>query len=131
MPSARSQEFTTQMRGPLPWCNWVVPGRVLAGAFPGSTSDAETEAALTALLRAGVNTFVCLQAEVDINVSEGAWRSGKALRCVLARHWTRTMGCNTRTSPQLSATYVRAARKGGKRCADNGLRAAAAMFAPP
>lgn len=55
-------------------------GRVLAGAYPASLDDAETDAILTALLRAGVNTFVCLQAEVSMFVPTHLWRAGAALR---------------------------------------------------
>lgn len=53
-----------EMAGPTPWSNWAMPGRVLAGAYPASLDDAETEKILTILLELGVNTFVCLQAEV-------------------------------------------------------------------
>jgi hypothetical protein len=37
-------------------------GRVLAGAYPASLDDLETQRVLTLLLELGVNTFVCLQA---------------------------------------------------------------------
>ena len=40
----------------------VIRGRVLAGAFPASLDDAETDRILSTLLELGVNTFVCLQA---------------------------------------------------------------------
>lgn len=68
------------MRGPTPWSNWVIRGHVLAGAFPASVDDAETDRVLTVLLELGVTTFVCLQAEVDISVPEHLWRSGQGLR---------------------------------------------------
>lgn len=69
-----------EMAGPTPWSNWVIPSRVIAGAYPASLDDAETERILTLLLELGVNTFVCLQAEVNINTPEHAWRSGHGLR---------------------------------------------------
>ena len=69
-----------EMAGPTPWSNWVIPGRVLAGAYPASLDDAETERILTTLLELGVNTFVCLQAEVNINTPEHAWRAQHGLR---------------------------------------------------
>ncbi|KAG1661526.1 hypothetical protein FOA52_000036 [Chlamydomonas sp. UWO 241] len=68
------------MAGPTPWCNWCLPGRVIAGAYPASMDDVETERILTTLLELGINTFVCLQAEVNINCPEHAWRSGQGLR---------------------------------------------------
>jgi hypothetical protein len=66
--------------GPTPWSNWVIPGRIIAGAYPASLDDAETERILTTLLELGMNTFVCLQAEVNINTPEHAWRSQHGLR---------------------------------------------------
>lgn len=68
------------MAGPTPWSNWVIPARVIAGAYPASLDDAETERILTTLLELGINTFVCLQAEVNINTPEHAWRAQHGLR---------------------------------------------------
>jgi len=68
------------MAGPTPWSNWVIPGLVIAGAYPASLDDAETERILTTLLELGINTFVCLQAEVNINIPDISWRSGHGLR---------------------------------------------------
>eukprot|EP00878_Enallax_costatus_P023750 GHUV01025289.1.p1 GENE.GHUV01025289.1~~GHUV01025289.1.p1 ORF type:complete len:156 (+),score=23.44 GHUV01025289.1:1074-1541(+) len=73
-PQARS------MAGPTPFSNWVMPGQVIAGAYPASMDDAETERTLSLLLELGINTFVCLQAEVNIHIPEHAWRSGMGLR---------------------------------------------------
>jgi hypothetical protein len=69
-----------EMAGPTPWSNWALPGRVIAGAYPASLDDAETERILTTLLELGINTFVCLQAEVNINTPEHAWRAQHGLR---------------------------------------------------
>jgi hypothetical protein len=69
-----------EMRGPTEWSNWVIPGRVIAGAYPASTDDADTEHMLTLLLELGINTFVCLQAEVNIHIPDHAWRAGHGLR---------------------------------------------------
>ncbi|GLC33288.1 hypothetical protein PLESTB_000350300 [Pleodorina starrii] len=69
-----------EMAGPTPWSNWALPGRVIAGAYPASLDDAETEKILTTMLELGINTFVCLQAEVNINTPEHAWRAGHGLR---------------------------------------------------
>lgn len=68
------------MAGPTPWSNWVIPGQVIAGAYPASLDDAETNRILTTLLESGINTFVCLQAEVNINIPDLAWKSGHGLR---------------------------------------------------
>lgn len=76
LPSPPAKE----MAGPTPWSNWVIPGRVIAGAYPASLDDQETERILTLLLELGINTFVCLQAEVNIDTPERAWRSQLGLR---------------------------------------------------
>ncbi|KAL3153369.1 hypothetical protein ABBQ38_011709 [Trebouxia sp. C0009 RCD-2024] len=68
------------MAGPTPWCNWVVRGQVLAGAYPASTDDKETDKILTILLERGIEVFVCLQAEVSLNIPECMWRAGRGLR---------------------------------------------------
>lgn len=68
------------MAGPTPWCNWVVRGQVLAGAYPASTDDKETDKILTILLEHGMEVFVCLQAEVSLNIPECMWRAGRGLR---------------------------------------------------
>jgi hypothetical protein len=68
------------MAGPTPWCNWVIRGRVLAGAYPASTDDKETDKILTILLEHGMEVFVCLQAEVSLNIPESMWRAGRGLR---------------------------------------------------
>ena len=44
--------------------NWLLPGRVLVGRYPGTLPGETTEAAIGAIASAGVDTFVCLQAEV-------------------------------------------------------------------
>ena len=53
-----------------------VQGRVLIGAFPGLLDDKLNDRNLRLLLRCGVDTFVCLQAEVDRHVPERIWRKG-------------------------------------------------------
>lgn len=70
-----------QYHGPTPESNWVIPGRLLVGAFPASSDDTETLYLLTAILKEKVNKFVCLQNEFrPTGVTEPMWRSGQALR---------------------------------------------------
>eukprot|EP00798_Chlamydomonas_sp_ICE-L_P002066 gene2066-18250_t len=69
-----------EMAGPTAWSNWVIRGRVMAGAYPASLNDTETDQILTTLLELGVNTFVCLQAEVNIHCPESSWRNQRGLR---------------------------------------------------
>ncbi|WIA42418.1 hypothetical protein OEZ86_008416 [Tetradesmus obliquus] len=68
------------MAGPTPFSNWVIPGQLIAGAYPASMDDNDTERILTLLLELGINTFVCLQAEVNIHIPDHAWRAGMGLR---------------------------------------------------
>lgn len=48
-------------RGPHETCNYLLPGRLLAGSYPGDRSEPDHSRKILALLEAGVNTFVCLQ----------------------------------------------------------------------
>jgi len=51
--------------GPLAQSNWVVPDKLLVGAYPAGESDAETTNILTTLLRSGVTTFVSLSGDKE------------------------------------------------------------------
>ncbi|KAG7674596.1 hypothetical protein NADE_008358 [Nannochloris sp. 'desiccata'] len=80
LPSLPPLPVPLEYRGPTPWSNWVIKGRLIAGAFPSSTDDTETDLILTKLLELGIDTFVCLQAEFSMATPEAVWRSGQALR---------------------------------------------------
>lgn len=54
--------------------------RLLAGAYPATVEDFETDRILTTLLELGVNTFVCLQAEFSLHTPESVWRTNQGLR---------------------------------------------------
>lgn len=45
---------------------WVVPGRLMAGAYPGSLDGRESVAALSSLVRKGVRAFVDLTEEQEV-----------------------------------------------------------------
>jgi hypothetical protein len=67
--------------GPTPESNWVIPGRLLVGAYPASRDDNETSQLLTSILKFGVTKFVCLQQEYrSSGVTEEMWRNGQGLR---------------------------------------------------
>lgn len=67
--------------GCTPESNWVVPGKLLVGAYPASADDAETLDLITSILQHKVTKFVCLQQEYrEHGVTEAMWRSGQALR---------------------------------------------------
>ena len=59
MPSMRSVPFANSY--------WVVPGQLLAGENPGAIDDLGTEARLSALLAAGIRTFIDLTEEHELD----------------------------------------------------------------
>ena len=70
-----------KMRGPTVYSNWVIPGRVMVGAYPGMLDDKLNDKSLRLFLKLGIDTFCCLQAEVDNSLSERVWRTGRARAC--------------------------------------------------
>jgi len=60
--------------GPISESNWVVSGKLIAGAFPGFTDDLENTNSLIKILNCGVTKFVCMQEEYNIAVKEEDWR---------------------------------------------------------
>jgi hypothetical protein len=54
---------------PFPRSYWVIPGRFLAGCYPGSESLAEAETRLKALLDHGLRTFIDLMEPWEVNWS--------------------------------------------------------------
>lgn len=64
---------------------------MLAGAYPASLDDLETEQLLSLLLELGVTTFVCLQAEVNIHIpGESGWAfacAGFAIKREVCVNW--------------------------------------------
>ncbi|KAJ4461602.1 hypothetical protein PAPYR_1707 [Paratrimastix pyriformis] len=72
----------TMFQGPLPTSNWVIPGRLLCGSFPGAASEPQHSHALGAILDAeqrasllrppGVDTFVNLATLSEVR--DQAWR---------------------------------------------------------
>jgi protein-tyrosine phosphatase len=61
--------------GPLDESNWVIPNKLIAGAFPGFVFDAENTDSLIKILNCGVNRFVCMQEEYNPLTPESEWRS--------------------------------------------------------
>ncbi|KAJ8599081.1 hypothetical protein CTAYLR_007617 [Chrysophaeum taylorii] len=84
LPTLEPLEVIAEKRsaycGPTDESNWVLPGRLMVGAFPGMPEDEENARMLTSILRMGVTTFVCLQREYDPRATEDQWRNGSALR---------------------------------------------------
>eukprot|EP01089_Gocevia_fonbrunei_P000340 TRINITY_DN10360_c0_g1_i1.p1 TRINITY_DN10360_c0_g1~~TRINITY_DN10360_c0_g1_i1.p1 ORF type:complete len:202 (-),score=28.92 TRINITY_DN10360_c0_g1_i1:12-617(-) len=56
----------TLMWGPIDPSNWVIPGRLVAGGYPGHKSEPEHSNQIKAILDAKITTFVCLQSEKEL-----------------------------------------------------------------
>lgn len=84
LPALEPLDLIAQKRsaycGPTDESNWVLPGRLMVGAFPGVPEDDENDRVLSSILGVGVTTFVCLQREYDPRATEQQWRSGVSLR---------------------------------------------------
>jgi len=65
---------------PNTYCSWVIPGRLMIGAYPGAVQDDVNDSILVSLLELGLGTYVCLQAEYDHHADEDSWRRGDSLR---------------------------------------------------
>lgn len=72
-----------EYQGPTEESNWVIPGRLMVGAYPGEAlDDMEHMRTLRSLLALGIATFVCLQEEYvhRANISEEDWKRGRFCR---------------------------------------------------
>jgi hypothetical protein len=54
------------MDRPLPNTYWVIPGRVLAGEYPGNPDDTVARARLARLHEAGINSFIDLTEDGEL-----------------------------------------------------------------
>ena len=52
--------------GPHAASNWVLPGRLIAGGYPGSRDEEEHDSIVTSIMQCGVTTFVCLQPKDEL-----------------------------------------------------------------
>ena len=77
-----SQVKLSEYAGPTDESNWVIPGMLMAGAYPAANDDALHYDILSSLLTLGLSTFVCLQAEYEHNpnIPPAMWESGYKIR---------------------------------------------------
>jgi hypothetical protein len=64
---------------------WVVEGRFLAGAYPGSLHEDERESKVRALLDAGIRTFISLMEEDEVGWGGQAFVPYDTLACSLGQ----------------------------------------------
>jgi hypothetical protein len=72
----------SEYAGPTDESNWVIPGMLMAGAYPAANDDAHHYDILSSILSLGLSTFVCLQAEYEHNpnIPPSMWESGYKIR---------------------------------------------------
>ena len=68
----------SQYYGPLPESNWVIKGKLIAGAYPGHIKDDINDANLINILNSNVTVFVNLQKEYK--PIDPTWRFGFGIR---------------------------------------------------
>ena len=52
---------------PFPRSYWVIPGKFLAGAYPGSDDPEEAKEKISALIRSGIRSIINLMEEDEVN----------------------------------------------------------------
>ena len=79
-----SEYVSSEVSGPRGFCNWLVPGALMLGQYPGESpihgpSAAEARAHVARCAAdARVGTWVCLQTEVPAQDDDAAWRAALA-----------------------------------------------------
>jgi hypothetical protein len=83
----------TEHAGPIPDSYWVIPGRVLAGPYPGAATDAASAERLALLRDAGIDCFIDLTAEGEYSLHPYAAVAAGGGAAEHRRHAIRDFGC--------------------------------------
>ena len=67
MVSSNSKVNASDSSVPFPRSYWVVPGRFLAGAYPGSVNPKEAREKISALIHSGIRSIINLMEEDEVN----------------------------------------------------------------
>jgi hypothetical protein len=81
--------------GPIPDSYWVVPGRVLAGEYPGAADDAAAREKLALFRQARIDCFVDLTEEGEYSLRPYAAVAAAGRAIEHRRHPIRDFGCPT------------------------------------
>jgi protein-tyrosine phosphatase len=73
-------------RGPIPDSYWLIPGKLLAGEYPGTYIETETREKLTKFLNAGIRTFIDLTEERELAGYAHILQALSAERGLATRH---------------------------------------------
>lgn len=89
---------------PAERCYWVVPGRLLAGAYPESLKPEERGKRVTALWRAGIRTFVNLVEDFEVSTTGAPFIPYQPTVEALARAEGERVRCVREPIPDFSIT---------------------------
>lgn len=73
-------------RGPIPDSYWLIPGRLLAGEYPGTYIEADTREKLAKFLDAGIRTFINLTEARELSGYDHILRDLAAERGIETSH---------------------------------------------
>ena len=77
---SRGEDLSSYV-GPTDYCNWVIKDQLMAGGYPASVDDDETDELLLTLIATTASTTpVCLQEEVNAHAPERARGAAAARR---------------------------------------------------
>ena len=80
------RRIVTTNRGPIPDSYWVVPGKLAAGEYPGTSSPETTREKLERFLDAGLRTFIDLTEEHELRHYHSDLEELAAARGVEVQH---------------------------------------------
>ena len=73
-------------RGPIPDSYWLIPGKLLAGEYPGTYVEADTRAKLARFLDVGIRTFINLTEDRELSSYEHILQALSAERGIETTH---------------------------------------------
>ena len=73
-------------RGPIPDSYWLIPGKLLAGEYPGTYVEADTREKLARFLDAGIRTFIDLTEERELSAYDHNLQELSTERGIESRH---------------------------------------------
>jgi len=91
---------------PFPRSYWVLPGKLLAGCYPGDTSTADAEEKLRGLLRCGVSHVVNLMESHEVDHQRKPFTAYDSLLRELAMPLGRNVVCTRHSIRDLSVPEV-------------------------
>ena len=104
------------MDRPLPNTYWVIPGRLLAGEYPGDPYTAQARLRLASLHDAGIDSFVDLTEEAELPPYRLLLPKQRRIPALPHRRYTECPTTCAQTQELLAAIRTRCARERGSTC---------------